>query len=222
MLGKAAVAMWWDVAADVRSEWEDWHTHEHMPERLAIPGFLRGTRWIAASGESSYFVCYEAKNTAVLTSGAYLERLNAPSPWSQRMMPHHKNMVRSVCRVLMSAGGGVPLALATVRFSPIRGRGLVEALPAELAALVTKRGLASAHLLKADRPKPAVPTTEQKIRGGDGQADHVVLIGGYGLDELRDLVRESAALRLVHEGARDVVTGIYRPAYSLAAREMPQ
>ena len=38
MLGRAAVAMWWDVPPEVRAEWEDWHTHEHMPERLAHPG----------------------------------------------------------------------------------------------------------------------------------------------------------------------------------------
>ena len=48
MLGRAAVAMWWDVPPEVRAEWEDWHSHEHMPERLGIPGFLRGTRWIAS------------------------------------------------------------------------------------------------------------------------------------------------------------------------------
>ena len=37
MLGKAAVAMWWDVAPGMRAEWEHWHSSEHMPERLAIP-----------------------------------------------------------------------------------------------------------------------------------------------------------------------------------------
>ena len=67
MLGKAAVAMWWDVAPEMKAEWEDWHSHEHMPERLAIPGFLRGTRWIALSGEPSYFVLYEAAKLATIT-----------------------------------------------------------------------------------------------------------------------------------------------------------
>jgi hypothetical protein len=218
MLGRAAVTMWWDVAPEVRAEWEDWHTHEHMPERLALPGFLRGTRWVAISGEPSYFVCYEAKNLKTVTGGAYLERLNAPSPWSLRMMPHHRNMVRSVSRVLAGFGGGVSLALATVRFSPIRGRGLIEALSAELASLPAKRGLDSAHLLKAERPQQAAQTAEQKIRGGDAHADHVVLIGGYDLDA----VREAAALPIVHAGGRDVVTGIYRPGYSLAAKELAQ
>ncbi len=40
-----------DVAAEVQVEHDDWHSHEHLPERLSIPGFLRGSRWRAlASG----------------------------------------------------------------------------------------------------------------------------------------------------------------------------
>src|SRR5688572_17489637 len=118
MLGEAAVAMWWDVAPEVRAEWEDWHTREHMPERLAIPSFLRGTRWVALSGAPSYFVLYEVKELATLTGGAYLERLNNPSPWSRKMMPHHRNMVRSLCEVRAGWGGGLPSVLATIRLSP--------------------------------------------------------------------------------------------------------
>ena len=100
---KAAVAMWWDVAPDVRSEWEEWHSHEHMPERLAIPGFLRGTRYIAVSGEPRYFVLYEADRLETLTGGPYVERLNNPTPWSRKMMPHHRNMVRALCMVPLYA-----------------------------------------------------------------------------------------------------------------------
>src|SRR3954467_8443631 len=116
MLGRAAIAMWWDVPPEARGEGEDWHTHEHMPERVGIPGFLRGTRWIALSGEPSYFVLYEASRLAVITSGPYVEHLNHPTPWSQKMMPHHRNMVRSLCRVRASFGGGLGQAMATIRF----------------------------------------------------------------------------------------------------------
>ena len=48
LLGKAALAMWWDMAADMRKDFEDWHAHEHFPERLGIPGFRRASRWSAA------------------------------------------------------------------------------------------------------------------------------------------------------------------------------
>ncbi|MGQ0654232.1 MAG: hypothetical protein ACT4P4_18535 [Betaproteobacteria bacterium] len=82
MPGEAAVAMWWDVAPEARAEWEQWHTVEHMPERLGISGFLRGSRW---SADGSYFVLYEAQDLATLAAGAYLERLNNPTPWSRRM-----------------------------------------------------------------------------------------------------------------------------------------
>ena len=44
LLGQAALAMWWDMAPSARSDFEDWHAHEHFPERLGIPGFHRGTR----------------------------------------------------------------------------------------------------------------------------------------------------------------------------------
>ena len=50
LLGQGAIAMWWDIAPDRRAEFEDWHTHEHFPERMGIPGFQRGSRWADADG----------------------------------------------------------------------------------------------------------------------------------------------------------------------------
>ena len=197
MLGRAAVAMWGDVAPEVRAEWEHWHSSEHMPERLSIPGFLRGTRWVARSGEPSYFVLYEVAELATITTGAYLERLNNPTPWSRKMMPHHRNMVRSLCAVRAGWGGGVPQVLATIHFAPT----------AVLPKLPRGQGLTGAHLLES-QPMPAVQTAEQKIRGGDASADWVMLVGGYHASAL--------APTPLPEG----VVGFYRPAYSLSAGEI--
>jgi hypothetical protein len=194
MLGRAAVAMWWDVAPEMRAEWEDWHSSEHMPERLALPGFLRGTRWIALSGEPSYFVCYEVESLATLTGGAYLESLNHPTPWSRKMMPHHRNMVRSLCLVRDGYGGGIARVMATVRLS-----GKIE--------LPRGKSLTSAHLLESQSMAGAPQTTEQKIRGGDAAADWALLVGGYD---------EQAVKTNVPQG----VVGFYRPAYSLSAGEI--
>lgn len=206
MLGQAAVTMWCDVAPDMRAEFEDWHSHEHMPERLAIPGFLRGTRWSDASGEQ-YFILYELDQLATLTGAAYLERLNNPTPWSRRMMPHHRNMVRSLCAVRASFGGGLPRALATIRFTPSADP---SPLAAQLAKLPARKGLTGAHLLEA-QPMPTTQTTEQKIRGKDAQADWVLLIGGYDVD----------AVKAVEFGTLPgAVHGIYSPAYSLTSRDL--
>jgi hypothetical protein len=200
MLGKAAVAMWWDIASEVRAEWEDWHTREHMPERLGIPGFLRGTRWIAESGQPSYFVLYEAERLETLTAGTYLERLNNPTPWSLKMMPHHRNMVRSLCEIRATWGGGVPQTLATIRFS----------LTSDLPRLPQGEGLTGAHLLQSV-PMAATPqTTEQKIRGGDASADWVLLIGGYDREAVK------AAVAALPSGMTAL---FYRPAFSLMPKE---
>ena len=219
---RAAITMWWDVAPEARGEWEDWHTHEHMPERLGIPGFLRGTRWIAANGQPSYFVLYEAARLAAVTTGPYLERLNAPTPWSRRMMPHHRNMVRSVCRVRASCGGGVAHAVATIRFSPKRGkaRAVSKWLSDLLPSLPPRRGLAGAYLMQSEPMDSAPRTEEQQIRGGDAQADWVLLVCGYDADAL-DALPELREENVVSQGiAPGAVHGLYRLAYALTPKDL--
>ena len=122
LLGKAALAMWWDVPAASRPEWEHWHAHEHFTERLALPGFRRASRWRAADEGEGFFVMYELEDHAVLASAAYVARLNAPSPWSVRMMPLHQRMVRTQCRVMHSHGAFTVRHALTIRLSPAPGR----------------------------------------------------------------------------------------------------
>ncbi len=187
MLGKAAVAIWCDVALDVKAEYDDWHAHEHMPERLSIPGFLRGTRWESEDGRNAYCMLYEAEEEATVTGGAYLERLNEPTPWSRKMMAHHRNMVRSLCRVRASFGAGLGRALLTVRYSPDPRRepDLESWLSEELLpGLVKRGGCVSAFLLQNIPQSSAAQTTEQKLRGGDAAADRVVLVSGYSVQAI--------------------------------------
>ena len=205
MLGRAAIAMWWEIPPAQQAEFEDWHSHEHMPERLAIPGFLRGSRWLAASGEPSYFVLYEAARLATIRTGPYLQHLNNPTPWSRKMMPHHRNMVRSLCRVRASSGGGLGQFMMTIRFSPGKRRALPD--------LQRRRGVTGMQLLES-QPMAGSPTTEQKIRGGDAQADWVLLVCGYDVDALKPVAAELA----LPGGA----AGLYRLAFSMTSRDLPR
>ena len=190
LLGRAAVAMWWDIEPDLRSEFQNWHSHEHFPERMGIPGFLRGSRWADRESATGFFVMYELDSHATVASAAYLERLNNPTPWSTRMMPHHLNMVRSLCRVAASQGGGIAAFTATVRFSPAAGQGdAVRAyLDRRLPELAGSPGLCGAHLLVDDPPENISQTEEQRIRGGDRSADWILVISGYDEDRLRRAV----------------------------------
>ena len=194
MLGKAAVTIWCDVAAEVREEFDHWHAHEHMPERLSIPGFLRGSRWVSEDG-GRYFMLYEVESEATLTSAAYLERLNNPTPWSRKMMPHHRNMVRGLCRVEASSGTALAQALLTVRSW--------NATTLDLAALASRKGIVAAHLLRSIG-EPPPQTTEQKLRGGDASPDVVALVTGY---------NTAAVTAAAVAGA---TVGLYRLAYVLS------
>jgi hypothetical protein len=169
LLGKAALAMWWDIAPPVFDEFAHWHAHEHFPERLGIPGFRRASRWRQADGGEGVFVMYELEGHEVLSSPAYLERLNAPSPWSVQMMPSHRHMMRSQCEVLFSRGAVTANHALTVRLSPAQpanADGLRSALSELVRSLPSRAGLTGAHLLRHRAPSIA-QTTEQKIRGGE-------------------------------------------------------
>ena len=187
LLGRAALAMWWDIAGETRVEFEHWHSHEHFPERLAIPGFLRASRWSRADGGEGFFVLYELADYGVLASPAYLARLNAPTPWSARMMPQHRNMVRSQCRVLDSRGAVLSRQMLTVRVAPAAGcaEALQLALGTLAKGLVQRPGLSGMHLLRHEKPSIAV-TEEQRMRGlRDEAADWIVLLSAYDSAELR-------------------------------------
>lgn len=222
--GKAAVAMWWSVRPEQRAEFGDWHSHEHFPERMSIPGFQRGSRWTSTENEEGFFVLYELEQYDVLTSRGYLDRLNAPTPWSTKMMPHHLGMVRSQCRVAASFGGGVATSLATIKLSRDTGREteLQSRLSQTLRALASQPGLTGAHLLLTDTPKTSSPTTEQQIRGADGVADWIVLLSGYEAEMVeRAAADQLSASALGALGARHNPTiGKYRLAFAMTPQDV--
>lgn len=222
LLGRAAVAMWWDMAPALRAEFEDWHSHEHFPERMGIPGFLRGSRWASATGDEGFFVIYELDAYETLTSPHYLARLNNPTPWSAKMMPHHRNMVRSQCRVIESFGGGVAGTMMTVRLSPAEEKG--EALRAHLAAallvLPLQPGLTGSHLLQTQTPAAAM-TKEQRIRGGDAEADWIVLVTGYDATAVGEAVAKALGAPALAGAMRSPpIVAPYRLSYTLGKSDL--
>lgn len=212
--------MWWDMAPALRADFEHWHAHEHFPERLGIPGFLRASRWTCACGGEGIFVMYELRDHAVLSSAPYLARLNAPTPWSTRLMPHHRHMVRSQCHVLESRGAGAARHALTIRLSPAPGqdarlRGAIAVMAGEAVAAP---GIVGMHLLRHEAP-PIEATREQKIRGGDAVADWVLVVVAYDPAALAAL----AASQLSPEGLASLGAepGAQHGTYTLAQSATP-
>jgi hypothetical protein len=211
LLGRAAMLLSFDLVHEAVAEHDDWHTHEHLPERLSIPGFIRGSRWVAVRGAPRYFVLYEVEELATLTSDAYLQRLNNPSPWTSKMMSHYRGMTRGFCSVAASFGVGLGGACLLARFKPVAEKESSlrkwlcdEALP----ALSARPGLSSVHLLEGALT-PAM-TNEQRIRGADAGVDWALVVTGYSHQEL------------ARRGAVVALSCAYRLDYSLSASEIKQ
>jgi hypothetical protein len=205
VLGSARMVVWFELDDPaIVPEHDQWHAQEHMFERLGIPGFLRGRRAVGGTPRR-YFVCYDVDALDTLDGADYRRCLNQPTPWTQRMMPHLRNVTRSLCRVTAAAGGGAARALATVRFSPAAGAAdaLRGALAGELLpALAAARGLTGAQVWESAARAKGQGTAEQALRGsGDGEIDWALLIEGYDPDALRAALDGSVAAALARGGA---------------------
>ncbi len=219
--GSGAMLLTFDVAAEAIAEHDDWHTHEHLPERLAIPGFLRGTRWVVTGGAPHYMVLYEVERPETLASAAYLERLNDPSPWTRKIMPFYRGMSRGLCAVARSCGIGTGGFALLVRFTPARdAHAALDAwLGAVMPQLAARPGLGSVHLLRS--AVAAQMTSEQRIRGADAGVDWALLATGYEEDAVARLAHaELAEAELAKRGATGVSVATYRLAYAVSAQDV--
>jgi len=89
----------------MEEEFNAWYDTEHLPERLAIPGFRSAQRWLAdvAPGGGKYLATYELASPAVLESPAYLARYSGATPWTQRCLGRCVLFERWACEQLGAA-----------------------------------------------------------------------------------------------------------------------
>lgn len=167
LAGEGTVAIWHDVAPEGRADFYAWHGEEHMPERVGIPGFVRGRRYVAIDADLEFFNLYEAQSAEVLTGSDYQGRLNAPTPWTREAVRHFRAVSRSICRVRATFGRGHGGLAATWRYDvdDAQAKGHLARLCTEVLPVVARRpDVAGVHLMTADDDASAVRTEEQKAR----------------------------------------------------------
>lgn len=170
LMGRAAVLIWNDVAPEGRAQFYAWHDGEHIPERLSLPGFLRGRRCARAGHSPEWLTIYEAVDVSALMSPAYLARLNAPTAATTRTLAFFRNTSRAVCRRVYSIGsssGGHVLAMR-MSVDPARADAMCrylrdDALPRALSVT----GILAGHLFAADTSASYVDTAESTTRAFD-------------------------------------------------------
>lgn len=216
----AAMVLYYDITGD-NADHDDWHTYEHLHERLSIPGFVRATRWVASAGAPKYMVIYEVASTDVATSPAYLARLNDPTSWTTSMMCCFRSMTRGFCSVVAGSGFGLGNAAVSVRFTPGKGSEahVKDWLAGEvLPAMASRRGMAGIHLLQPAPPPPM--TKEQSIRGPDMPMNWLLLATAYDPEALGRAVAEHLDARVFQRFGASPAMNAYTLHYTATAQEV--
>lgn len=219
MLGKAALAFWNGIQSGGDAEFLAWHVSEHIPERVGLPGFLRGRRYVASAGSPEYFNFYETESLDVLESAAYRERLDHPTPWTSQVVATFVDTSRTMCRVAYTQGCGEGAWMQTIRFRfPDAREACIEALSAALKTLPSRKPIVGAHLLDGVR-REAKPTRELELRGQpDAQIDGVLLVEAADEASLALLAHDALSDdALTKIGISAVLRGTYQLQYSLSA-----
>jgi hypothetical protein len=93
-----------EYPADGLEELNDWYNGEHIPERMSVPGFVAGHRYVAVEGRPRWLATYELTSPAVLQTPAY-RRFHGPdeSAWTRRvLLPSRPDFRRGVYELLWS------------------------------------------------------------------------------------------------------------------------
>jgi len=196
------LAIFNNVATGREAEFEEWFQHEHLAERIAVPGFLLGRRYEAVSGRPRYFNFYLTRSASVLKSAAYLERLDHPTPMTRKVMSGiFKDMNRTVCHRTLRLGAMRGAAAIALRFMrPVDQA----ALTATLDELMKDRAVACGEIWSAASASEFPVSEEERLRGGDRKIEACLYVETV---RIEDAEKIGAALTRRFSSAE---TGVYR------------
>jgi hypothetical protein len=213
-LNAGILAIWNDCRPGGEADYEAWYRGEHLRERVAIPGFQFGRRYVATDdGSPKYFTYYETTGPGVLRSAAYTERGANPTPMTQHIMANvFANMSRTICVREASDGTMRGSFAVTVRASDLSKLALTNAWPQVLASAGRIR---SELWVASESGQP--PSAEELIRGKDQK------VGASLLAEFADeanAASAAAALTSAVAGKPEIVVGTYRLFCTLDQRDL--
>jgi hypothetical protein len=212
MRGAGFLAIWSDVEPDHLTDYRHWLTREHTTERVTTKGFL-GVRVFRAirADVARFFILYELESPEVLDGPAYLARLNAPTPWSQRTMPRLGNFVRGGGVMTARAGRGEGSTIVAFRIERLPEK------PQQIAdALVALDGVAAVQIGTTDLARTSVPTVEKGMRKDEGVFAGLLIIEALDEAALRGALRE--AVRLAPDFGGIGEPEVYQGMFALDAR----
>jgi hypothetical protein len=205
--GHALLVLWNDVRRDREVEYDRWHTVEHVPERVAVPGFLGGRRYVDRTRQRHrYFTLYELESLAALDTDEYRDLVANPTPWSASMRPDFANFVRVPASVVASDGDGIGAAVAVMCVAGQR-------VDVPTGALVKLDGVVAAHYAHGEPARG--PGTWQAAGAVERAFDALLLVETFDRASAERVLREVAP-RLGLDGSHaDFGAAVYDLAFAL-------
>ena len=212
----AFLALWNDIERGREPEYDDWHTREHVPERVSAPGFRTGLRYVDRDHPvHRYFTLYEVDNMAAFHTAEYRDLLQNPTSWSASMRPSFRNFLRVTCESRMQVGygrGGVLAVLRVTAGADAAGR---------LRALAAMPGVAATRLGRHEAGTPTVAwRTPAPEPGSTAPFDSVLLIDA--LDRITARAAFNAAISGFAVPGGGDTGGIYDLAYAFPGDDAAQ
>ena len=103
-----------NIGAEDEADFNQWYDDEHVEERVAISGFLSGTRYQAINAERKYLGLYETESLEAFTSADYHAAFTCQTAWSVKNLQKMINPMRRVSAVTHCHGKGTGNNLAVV------------------------------------------------------------------------------------------------------------
>jgi hypothetical protein len=86
--------------ASEENQFNDWYDQEHIPLRVAVPGFISAQRYLAENDQRNYLAIYEMTDASVLQSAEYGLVKNQPSELTKKMLSSVSGFTRYISDML--------------------------------------------------------------------------------------------------------------------------
>jgi hypothetical protein len=98
------LAVWMQVPSELDDEFNAWYNTEHVPERIAVPGFLTARRYLVEGTPGRYMAHYDLAGPSVLHTEPYAGVSRNPTPWTQRIVRKLGENTRNEYELVQSIG----------------------------------------------------------------------------------------------------------------------
>lgn len=93
--------------ADWREDFDDWYDSEHIPQRMAIPGFSHAVRY-RQDEEPWHLACYFLDDMAALDTPEYEDLKKNPPERTARMLDNVDGFTRYICDQISDTSPELP------------------------------------------------------------------------------------------------------------------